>query len=655
MDEIKQRYDSVNIMRIVSALLVIAIHTSIFGSVNPTANAIVTKGISRIAVPFFFISTGYFMFKNINREGYIKNFIKRLVKIYLIIGVIDVFLIIPYISVRLQGGFIKALQVILIGGITESLWYVPAIILSVLVVSVFIKKNWIKPLVIVSILLYIIGILGDSYYGLIVNTPLEKIVDIYKMIFINTRNGITFSVPFVAIGALMAKGNIVNSIKNIKYAVLGFSILLGIEAYLLNANNIAIDTNMYISLILLVPAIFICLLNLKFEISERTSNILREMSLWVYCVHETIMLMLLIYVGNFNTIMMFLIVSSISIFIAYLISSKKVKMPANNIKKERVIAWSFLALAIIILTANSIKGSKSAYNPSDSFNLDGEATDIVGPLYKISDENSSLYIYGDYYAGAEDMYPLNEAVQEAIKNSDGIVVEANSPNQSDNRYIELSTYDKDDNIENHITTEALEMLKEVSSEKKMKFDQIKSFRAITINSVFQMLYSDVEGHSINYSPQGFVDTLASNYEKEKIPMMDIYEYLNNIISATSEVEDASIKLIKYYKEIKPENLIKSLELWKNGDLEALNKFDLVEESLNDTEKKGYQKIYSVYKNYYDEVNSKHNEIYLGKVRDFIKEDKNYFISISSGIMGGENGLLEKLNKEGYKVEKVDKK
>ncbi|WP_195430509.1 acyltransferase family protein [Clostridium sp. D46t1_190503_E9] len=655
MEEIKQRYDSVNIMRMVSALLVIAIHTSIFGSINQTANDIVTKSISRIAVPFFFISTGYFMFKNINRQGYIKSFIKRLVKIYLIIGVIDVLLIMPYVSVRLQGGFIKALQVILIGGITESLWYVPAIILSVLVVSVFIKKNWVKPLVIVSILLYIIGLLGDSYYGLIVNTPLEKIVDIYKTIFINTRNGITFSVPFVAIGALMAKGNIANSIKNIKYAVLGFSILLGIEAYLLNANNIAIDTNMYISLILLVPAIFLCLLNLKFEISERTSNILREMSLWVYCVHETIMLMLLIYVGNFNTIMMFLIVSSISIFIAYLISAKKVKIPAVNIKKERVIAWSFLALAIIILATNSIKGSKSVNNSSTAFNLDGEATDIVGPLYKISDENSSLYIYGNFIAGTEDMYPLNEAVQEAIKNSDGIVVETNQPNPSDNRYIELSTYAKDDSIENHISSEALEMLKEVLSGKNMKFDQVKSYRAMVIGSIFQMLYSEVEGYSMNYSPQGFVEAFASKYEKDKIPMMDIYELLTDMVSVSNEVEDASIKLIKYYKEIKPENLIKSLELWKNGDLEAFNKFDVVEESLNDSEKKEYQKINDVYKKRNGELNNKYYEIYLDKLKDFMKEDKNYFVSISYDFMGGENGILERLIKEGYKVEKVEKK
>lgn len=38
----------------------------------------------------------------------------------------------------------------------------------------------------------------------------------------------------------------------------------------------------------------------------------------------------------------------------------------------------------------------------------------------------------------------------------------------------------------------------------------------------------------------------------------------------------------------------------------------------------------------------------------MKEDKNYFISISAGAMGGENGILEKLNNERYKVEKVKK-
>lgn len=62
-------------------------------------------------------------------------------------------------------------------------------------------------------------------------------------------------------------------------------------------------------------------------------------------------------------------------------------------------------------------------------------------------------------------------------------------------------------------------------------------------------------------------------------------------------------------------------------------------------KEEYQKIYSVYKNYSDELKNKYNEIYLSKVKGFMKEDKNYLVSISSDFMMGENGILERLIKE----------
>ena len=138
-----------------------------------------------------------------------------------------------------------------------------------------------------------------------------------------------------------------------KLLVLGSSVLFIAEAYLLNSNKIPIDTNMYISLILLVPSIFVWLLNMNVEISERTSNILREMSLWIYCIHETIMIVLMIYIGTSSTMMMFLIVTLVSMLISYLIAIKKVKVQAVNVKKERVLLTLLLVLSLVFLFINN--------------------------------------------------------------------------------------------------------------------------------------------------------------------------------------------------------------------------------------------------------------------------------------------------------------
>lgn len=652
MEENQKRYDSINIMRMICAFLVISLHTSIFASINLGLNSIVTKGISRIAVPFFFISTGYFMVRNINKSGYIKNFVKKMSLIYLIISVIDILLIMPYVSERLKGSFIDKIKFIFIGGITESLWYIPAIVFAVVLVGIFLKKDWIKGLISLSILVYIIGLLGDSYFGIIKNTSIEGVINIYNNIFINTRNGITFSVPFVTLGALIAKGVIKIRKKYINIYLIGFSILFVVEACLLNLNNIPIDTNMYISLVLLVPVIFVWLLNMNVQISERTSNILREMSLWVYCVHETIMIALMIY-GKFTTTMMrFLIVSLLSTFIAYLIAIKKVKMPSVSVKKERAVLASLLALSVVFLFINnSSKNAQSAYKPKDAFNLDGEPTEVVGPLYKVSDENSSIYIYQSYLFGSEDMYPLNSVVQEAVKSSEAIVFEIGNFKEGDNRILELGVYPSEDSIENHLSKEAVDIIKESCSDINLGFDLVKGYSAPIINQTIQLYNLGKYSTLAQNSSQLYLSALASEYNKEQIYMNDTFEYYKKFISMGESVGEELSKLTKYYKDINEDSIRKAIELWKNGDAEALNKYDYIFESLDDNDKEEYAKLNNVYKKAFEKYINEQEDIYIKKIKEYMNEDKNYFIVFAEAPLTGENGLLEKLAQEGYKIDK----
>ena len=53
-------YSGINWMRLIAAVLVITIHTSPLASYNTTGDFILTRVIARVAVPFFFMTTGYF-------------------------------------------------------------------------------------------------------------------------------------------------------------------------------------------------------------------------------------------------------------------------------------------------------------------------------------------------------------------------------------------------------------------------------------------------------------------------------------------------------------------------------------------------------------------------------------------------------------------
>ena len=54
-------YTGVDYFRLISAYLIIAIHTSPLTSVSATGDFIFTRIVARIAVPFFFMTSGFFL------------------------------------------------------------------------------------------------------------------------------------------------------------------------------------------------------------------------------------------------------------------------------------------------------------------------------------------------------------------------------------------------------------------------------------------------------------------------------------------------------------------------------------------------------------------------------------------------------------------
>ncbi|MHB8065134.1 MAG: acyltransferase family protein, partial [Ruminiclostridium sp.] len=58
---VKEKYAGLDYFRIIAALLIVAIHTYPLASISQAADFIFTHIFARIAVPFFFMTTGFFL------------------------------------------------------------------------------------------------------------------------------------------------------------------------------------------------------------------------------------------------------------------------------------------------------------------------------------------------------------------------------------------------------------------------------------------------------------------------------------------------------------------------------------------------------------------------------------------------------------------
>lgn len=178
-----------------AAFLVVAIHTSPLESIWPYGDFLLTRIAARLAVPFFFMLTGYFTVEVRKTE-------KKLLLLYL--GVTCLYL--PVQIYKYMGGETftagRILKDIFFDGTFYHLWYLPACMLGLVLMTLFLKCGKENAMAI-SILLYVIGLLGDSYFGLVRLSPvLSKVYDGMFTCFSYTRNGIFMAPLFLLLGRL---------------------------------------------------------------------------------------------------------------------------------------------------------------------------------------------------------------------------------------------------------------------------------------------------------------------------------------------------------------------------------------------------------------------------------------------------------------------
>lgn len=247
---------------------------------------IVTNGLSTVAVLFFFITTGYLFFERKDDSAHLRKQIGRLLILYLVWSLI-------YFPIRLLPALLKGrmttsyivsfIQDILFSGTYYHLWYIPAAAVALSIVFLLRKKLNKKTVLILAGILFLIGILDDSYRGVISPTFYQN----YNDIFITTRNGLFCGTIFVALGSYIKSTSVKNNQKY-KYIIIAIvlSILLIFESLF---NYMLLGAHVNNMMLMTIPLASI-LFKLSFQIqSKKDTKELRHLSELIYFVHPVVL------------------------------------------------------------------------------------------------------------------------------------------------------------------------------------------------------------------------------------------------------------------------------------------------------------------------------------------------------------------------------
>ena len=278
-----REYVGIDYFRFIAALLVIAIHTSPLLSSSETGDFILTRIIARIAVPFFFMTSGFFLISRYNHNSdKLKIFIKKTSIIY---GIA----ILLYIPLNIYNGYFSMdnllpniIKDIIFDGTIYHLWYLPASIIGAVIAWYLLKGVGARLAVIVTTILYVVGMFGDSYYGFAEKIPfLKKMFELIFEVSDYTRNGLFFAPLFFVLGGIIADKEIQVSLKN---SVVGFVISLALligEGMALHHWGVQRHDSMYI---MLLPSMFFLFNVLTYWKGQRIKA-LSSLTLAVYIIH----------------------------------------------------------------------------------------------------------------------------------------------------------------------------------------------------------------------------------------------------------------------------------------------------------------------------------------------------------------------------------
>lgn len=336
----KKVYSSIDIAKLFFCSCIIALHTNAIQDIcNEFIYWYIVRCIYRLAVPFFFVSSGFMIGLKINKnplkaDEYVKKYIQRLFIPLIIFGSINT--ILEIVKMMINGVnvelIINDVRRAIIFYPYGAMWYVQASIVAICLLYVFIKKKLINCAVIIGILLYAFALVANSYYFLTLGTVYGKIVDSYRLTFISARNGLFVGFLFVGLGIWLSNHiKQLHSREKIKYSVICLIvsyILLIIEVSFVHGKKVVDDCSMFISFIILIPSLVVILTYINSNISNKVSVLVRNLSTGMYFLHRAILAYIVIVCSiagyTISSLVTFIIVYGLCLFIC-LISYKHEK------------------------------------------------------------------------------------------------------------------------------------------------------------------------------------------------------------------------------------------------------------------------------------------------------------------------------------------
>ena len=269
-------------------------------------------------------------------------------------------------------------------------------------------------------------------------------------------------------------------------------------------------------------------------------------------------------------------------------------------------------------------------------------------LWKVSDENSSVWLFGSIHFADSSFYPLPSEIENAFRNSTALAVEmdisdSETQEKTAEEFLKEGMFTDGRTLKDVLPDSLWKTLDSISTTLGMKTENFLPMRpwmaatliasaAIASTGIQQELGIDMVMLDSAYVQGKEIIALETPEEQvESLSKSEGSEETDGIAYLESTFREYS-KLNQMIKEV--------ISAWKRADVVSLQKSLSADQSMNESEKRLNERMFN-----------QRNKKMKKEILNFLENDKQVFVVVGVGHLILENNLLEMLSENGLKIQR----
>jgi len=265
------------------------------------------------------------------------------------------------------------------------------------------------------------------------------------------------------------------------------------------------------------------------------------------------------------------------------------------------------------------------------------------PVWKISNEKSSIYLGGTIHVLKSTDFPLDKAFHKAYNDSKTIYFEVDIDKVNSPAFQAKATqnliYKNGETLKDNINDKTYGLLEEFFINKGMHISMMQDFKPSMVVLVMTVMELEALGfHSAGVDD--FFYKLAIKDNKKIGTLESTDDQLKFLVNMGKGKEDQLLRYTIKDLENTAVMMDKIKDMWSNAKLQQMNQFLL-------------KPMSKEFPTLYKEILVDRNNNWMPIIKDMFNTEEKEFVLVGFLHLVGEDGLLQQLKKDGYKIEILD--